>query len=574
MNKKQLILLGLLFLFSLFIRIYDLSKSPPALFSDEVDLGYQAFSFLKTGSDYFGNKFPISFHSFSDYRAPFYIYSVVPFVAIFGLNEISVRLPAVIFSILGIFYFYLIMKKISKNFLFSYLSSILLSICPWYFHYSRAGFEATCVFFLMCAGFYYFLEFYTEKKFVKLIFSIIFLSLSFYAYATARMLVPFLGAGIFFVYKKEIFNLGLKKISILILLTSILLSFFVVDMLKGGSIHRFSYLNIFSDSNLKFEIDRQRLLDTISNKEQTVGMKPIFSSLIFHNKPLSWINTIINNYFSALSSNFLFLSGDQNMRHNFPKTGQLYLIYFPLLLIGLFFSIKQLIEKTKNNLLSVDNKILLCFLFWLILSPIPSSITYDGGGHATRLFLMLPPLIFFVSYGLYNFINFGFVKKYKIFKVIIVLIILSESINYFHKYFVHYPIISGDFWHYGLKQTMFEIKNRESQYDEVYISDSFEKSFMFFLFWTKYDPSGFSLNNLKDATNNEFEGKKFGKYYFGKIIPDKFFSKEKKEKNILVFSLRNEFGRDLKTSKFYNFSTILSINDKEGNPKFYFLSNK
>ncbi len=39
-------------------------------------------------------------------------------------------------------------------------------------------------------------------------------------------------------------------------------------------------------------------------------------------------------------------------------------------------------------------------LAWLLLSPLPSSLTIDGHSHASRLFLMVFPLAFLTAVGL------------------------------------------------------------------------------------------------------------------------------------------------------------------------------
>src|SRR3990167_3420987 len=47
----------LIVIFAAFIRFNKLAVNPPALFADEVDIGYQVKSFLSTGRDYYGNFF-------------------------------------------------------------------------------------------------------------------------------------------------------------------------------------------------------------------------------------------------------------------------------------------------------------------------------------------------------------------------------------------------------------------------------------------------------------------------------------------------------------------------------------
>src|SRR3989344_2866260 len=73
------------------LRFYQLGKNPPGLNLDEVAIGYNAYSILKTGMDEYGQKFPVAFRSHDDYKAPLYIYLTSVSVAMFGLNEFGVR---------------------------------------------------------------------------------------------------------------------------------------------------------------------------------------------------------------------------------------------------------------------------------------------------------------------------------------------------------------------------------------------------------------------------------------------------------------------------------------------------
>jgi hypothetical protein len=81
-SKTKLVLIAILIV-AAFLRLWKLSQVPVSLFGDEVDVGYQAYSILKTGRDYYGNFLPVHFHSLAEWRTPLYIYTAVPTVAIF-----------------------------------------------------------------------------------------------------------------------------------------------------------------------------------------------------------------------------------------------------------------------------------------------------------------------------------------------------------------------------------------------------------------------------------------------------------------------------------------------------------
>jgi len=103
---KKWIFITIIFI-AAFFRFYQITIVPPHPSLDEVSIGYNAFSILKTGVDEYGTKFPILLRAYDDWRPALYIYLVVPFVKLFGLSIFAVRLPSVIMSILdivGIFY--------------------------------------------------------------------------------------------------------------------------------------------------------------------------------------------------------------------------------------------------------------------------------------------------------------------------------------------------------------------------------------------------------------------------------------------------------------------------------------
>src|SRR3990167_8737038 len=96
--KKFSWLFLLIIVVGVFLRFYQLVSVPPHPSLDEVSIGYNAYSILKTGGDEYGTKFPILLRAYDDWRPALYVYLVIPFVALFDLTVLSVRLPSVILS--------------------------------------------------------------------------------------------------------------------------------------------------------------------------------------------------------------------------------------------------------------------------------------------------------------------------------------------------------------------------------------------------------------------------------------------------------------------------------------------
>src|SRR5260221_76493 len=83
-----------------FTRFYQVTSFPPSLYWEEMALGYDAYSVLKTGKDHLGNTPSIiAFESYGDYKPALYFYLLIPSFAIFGLNEFAVCLPTILSGI-------------------------------------------------------------------------------------------------------------------------------------------------------------------------------------------------------------------------------------------------------------------------------------------------------------------------------------------------------------------------------------------------------------------------------------------------------------------------------------------
>ena len=115
MSKYRLLIL-ILITAGLF-RFWGLTKSPPALNWDEVSIGVNAYSILKTGRDEWGQFLPLSFRAYGEQKLPGMIYASIPGIAIFGLNEFGVRITPALIGILAVYALYLLGSQlISINF--------------------------------------------------------------------------------------------------------------------------------------------------------------------------------------------------------------------------------------------------------------------------------------------------------------------------------------------------------------------------------------------------------------------------------------------------------------------------
>ena len=177
------IILAAILTLAFVIRFFGIEKSPPSLNWDEAALGYNAYSILKTGRDEFGHFLPLSLRSFDDYKGAVYSYSAIPFIKLFGLNTVSVRLPSIISGVIITFLAYLYAIMFFKNHKVALISSFLVAVEPWSLHFSRAAFEANLALAIFLTGLYFILQF---KKYL---IGFLFLVFSALTYHSEKVLV-------------------------------------------------------------------------------------------------------------------------------------------------------------------------------------------------------------------------------------------------------------------------------------------------------------------------------------------------------------------------------------------------
>jgi len=567
-NNKKIILIFIL-LIAFILRIWQLNKIPVSLFGDEVDLGYQAYSILHTGKDYYGNPWPVHFHSLAEWRTPLYLYSAVPTVAIWGISPYGIRLPAVIFGVLGVFALYLLVKEITKREDIALVSAIVLTLSPWHIQYSRAGFEVTELVFFLLIGLYFFFRGIKDGKWLWL--SVVCLVLGPWIYSTAKLFIPILLLFLFLVWNKEILKLPKKYIIYAVIAGLVIGLPIAYSTFFGGGTQRFDYIGIFTDPTIQPEIGTARQRDALMRGEKGIGLSPTLLDKFFENKFTFIGKIIIEHYFQALSANFFFNQGDPNLRQSPTGMGEFYKVeVIPMLAgIALFF------VKSK------DKRLKSFVIFWILGGILPAALTRDGGNHATRLILILPPLIFLISYGLVEGINL-IKKDYKrIASIAYLLVFLFGFVMYIHNYYVHYPWDSERWWHASYNEAFAAMKLVDRNYDKIVISTANEPPWIFFAAYYNYPPSQWQKNfpigndvlvpgfGKVSHINKYYFGspEKGGVYDWGKVIDKKtLYLADAKEVNVNLILEPNRTPKDL--------TLIKAIPYPSGEPAFYLFSGK
>ena len=529
----------LIILVASFLRVYRLDYLE--LFGDELDAGYQSYSLLMTGRDYKGQFLPTYVHSFSEWRAPGLMYAMAPFIKIFGLDEWGVRLCPVFFGVLGIIGFYFLLKKIGIKKNVCLWSIFMLSINPWHIQYSRTGFELTLLSSLILWGTYFLVKGIKLNKCKWLLISGILFSAGLYTYSTANIYVPLIALVTLIIFKAK------KKQFLMLLFTGLIFSSPIVfQIIFGHAADRFGTLSILNNKEIIAQV----------NDYRNAGKNSLLSK-IFYNKVILSGKRVVFNYTNALGSNFLFNEGDVTFRHSLHRVGNLFWIELPLIILGLIYVLKQ-----KKESLG-----LLWLLGLFLIFPLPSSLTYDGYNHASRLFLLIFPLSFFAAYGLENIK--GFVK------ILLLLVLFIEFINFQYYYWNFYRNESWRWWHTGYKEAMLYISDNKNDYKMVLMNNTYEPALIRFLFWNKIYPN--KVFNLADKMIDNIDG------FEGYCLDEKYcfvnfsnkFQTNKLNKNILYFiSQEREVGGDWDWSKNppEGVKVLKTVRNYDGTPIFYLVT--
>lgn len=492
--KYVLILICALFLFT---RLYKISEIPQSVYWDEASIGYNAYSVLNSGQDEWGNFLPIHFRAFGEFKLPVYVYSVTPFIRILGLNELSVRLPAVLFSLGIIILTYLLAKKFSDNESVGLLAAFITAVSPWFFIFSRTSYEVTAGLMFYLLGIYLFLKMSSIHR-LNFLLSMLNFILSIYSYNSFRIITPLTILILAIVERENIID-QFKRWKLLVLLTLVL---FILSF---------------------WPIYRLYIYDAGISRLQAVGGVTVESFL--------------KNYISHFNLDFLFLDGDRNLRSQQSGFGQLYLLQLPFIIAGLIFLLKN------------SNKYTFLVVVLLLLGPIPASITKESP-HALRSLSMVPFVSMISAYGAIYISNL--VKRRYFFKIAIVLIFFAFFLIYFLSFLNKYPYESSKEWQMGYKQIFTKYKDDFDRYHKIIVSDSYAQPYIFALFYLKYDPEKFR----KEVVRNEVSDwgfstvSSFGKFKFKKA----HLISEEESINALIFAAPDEKIDNVRLISAINFS--------------------
>lgn len=487
-------------LIAVFFRFFHLTQSPPALNWDEVSIGYNAYSVLKTGRDEWGQFLPLSFKAFGEHKLPGMIYASIPGIAIFGETDLGVRVTPALIGVLAVFLIYLLGKKLFGSVPLGLAAAFLMAISPWAVHFSRVSFEAGLAMVFVMASIYFLIS--PAKASAKegqssLWASMLFAVLAAYTYNSIRILLPLMF--IIYLWNGTISwrSLSWRRLLPILLLGLALLSPIILSLTKAEERVRWGTVSI---------TNQKSFLDNIA-ESRGYTLLPAPLPRLIHNKATHYVYQVFTNYIHIFSTEFLFFVGGENTQRSVQGMGLLYLFELPLLIIGLVGLTK------KNSHLKIAKHILLP---WLLLAPIPSIITIDSPS-TVRALNLLPALLLIESLGVTYL--YSWVRSRRFATVTITLFVLW-NIGYFaYQLWFVYPVKYSDKWLYGYRQAVEFAHSHEDEASLIFLPAKYGEPYIFTLFYTGYDPAKYQSEQVRrgvDSTgwvhNSGFDKYRFSDY--------------------------------------------------------------
>lgn len=492
---------------SLLMSLPKFGQIPAGLNRDEAALGYNAYSLLKTGKDEWGKSWPISITSFGDQKLPGYIYTLIPFIAVFGLEIWAVRLPSLLSGLIVIIGMGLIAMQLAKlakrslnwQLIASFAVMTLIAISPWHMHFSRVAYEthlAMAFFVSSVVSLFFALD--TKQKLLQrsllivagLLAGLTLLTYHGYQIFTPLFLLVFLV--IFFQQIKKLDKAGLIIGTLLGLLSIILL-------ITGGVLQA----NQTKSQGIN-PFNNQVLLKKATEYRSVSNLPPLINKVLF-NKFNEGLIAFTQNYVSTFSGTFFFIHGSGHGDHNPGNGNNIHLFLAPFVLLGLLALGKYHKEKAIQIIMA-----------WMFLALIPSSLTINPLLEV-RLGAIFPILELLAVLGIFYLFSYLSKSQQKLASAALLIITSFFALRLFIFYTTLAPILSVDNTHYHLlAKTLFKYKANTKT---VLTQSPASSPYIWYLFENKIDPALVQQSIVHHPTTDEgFKHvKQIGNVYFETI---------------------------------------------------------
>lgn len=457
-----------LFVVSFFLRVHQLSMYPIGFHFDEVNAGYNAYALLKTGETVKNGPWPLYLDTFGDFRPMGIVYTMMPSIAVFGLNEFAVRFPMALIGSLSPLLVFFLVRKLSKDTLLAGIAGVFLAVSPWHITLSRATSEAVLAVFIALLITYLF-SLLVERRTIKwAVFLYISMAVSYISYHPINLFIILFYPVLLLLSYRELWKrkqLGLIAVTVFIVY---LIFPFLTGIIMGKSTARLNQVvSIYSQEEQKHL--QKQLIEEGHDSNITVAR-------MFHNKVVNATFELGERYVTYLSPKFLLFEGGLPKRYFTPDAGLITIVEF----VGLLLLFAPLAFK-------YDKRVFFLSLAWLLIGVVPAAITTDDQPNISRAVLMLPALQILAALGMTGFIRAVPKKLFLAPLVILILLGVWHLAYFFHQYTVHekyYQWLDRSFPAKEISQRITGLDTTK----KVLVTTNFLDPEMFVFFYNTIDP--------------------------------------------------------------------------------------
>lgn len=454
--KWSVIIFTFFLLLAIFLRFFRLGENPVSPYWDEAAIAVDAYSLAETGRDMNNMSFwqPV-FGSYGDFKAPVLIWLATASVKVFGYSLWAIRLPVAIASVLSLLVFYLLVRQLltfdpklqARYKSLPLLAFLLMAVSPWPLHFARIAFESSLSVLFFLLTIYLFLLGLKKNRLFYLLAALT-AALGVYSYYSLRVILPLLAVALLLIFWRRLRQQLLMLAAAAVLFILLILPIFLSPYYARSQDYRLNNHNLITHTDIINE-SSQYLERYDSN---------LYSRLLYH-RYLLILRDFSKNLSSHYNLDFLFFSGDSNLRQHSGYLGEFFLILLPFYLLGCYHLLKNL--NSHFSLLTIA---------LLLLAPIPAAMVYEVP-HASRAIYVFIPLMMILALGLDEamLLSRRLLKKSYIFTTIVALAFAINASFYYLDYFIDYPKRSSEAWLYQYNQVAQFIKDHYREYAEISI---------------------------------------------------------------------------------------------------------
>ena len=503
--NKETIAIILILIIGFSVRLFQIDKMPNALNVDEASAGYEAYSILHYGIDRNGNFMPVFLKAWGSGQNVLLTYLMIPFIQILGLGELAIRLPMAIVGCISLIIFYKLLKK-TTNKKIAIIGMAFLAICPWHILKSRWALESNLLPDIILWAVYLFVLSIEKKKTLYYYTSFAVAGLAAYAYGTSYFFLPcFLIPLVIVGVKKKWITVkqAILGVAITGIISLPIILYVIINTLNLPQIN-LPFMTI-----PRLEVNRYQEITSIFSSE--------------------FIRQSIENFKQSICC--IFIKQYDELPWNAIKP---YGIIYSFSIIFTIIGLVELFRKKKT----LEIKYQAIWKIWFIVSIIMTIVCEPN---INRLNIMMFPIIFMTVIGIQKVICN---KK----EIGIAFAILYGIL--FTCFLIDYSMQDcNTYWTFesNLEEPMKELKELETDH-QIYITNDIKESYIYTLFYTKYDTREFVKTVKYERPDVAFRGVLgFGNYHFQEIKEEEI---EGKKENVYLVKNGSIDINKLDTEKF------------------------